>query len=104
MSNSPAPYSLHLGDCLDAMKALPDQSIDMILCDLPYGTTACAWDTIIPFERLWAAYRRVAMGSGTAGVAALRCGRRFIGIEREPRYFEIACTRVAGAELPDPTA
>lgn len=51
---------LHLGDCLEVMKRIPDGSIDMILCDLPYGTTACKWDSVIPFEPLWAHYRRVA--------------------------------------------
>lgn len=50
---------LMLGDCLERMKELPDQSVDMILCDLPYGTTACKWDTIIPFEPLWEQYWRV---------------------------------------------
>jgi len=47
-------------DCFDAMKEIPDGVIDMILCDLPYGTTACSWDKVIPFEPLWAAYRRIA--------------------------------------------
>lgn len=42
------------------MAALPDASVDLILCDLPYGTTACKWDSVIPFEPLWAQYRRVA--------------------------------------------
>lgn len=42
------------------MKAIPDGSVDMILCDLPYGTTACQWDSVIPFESLWAQYRRIA--------------------------------------------
>lgn len=53
-------YTLHHGDCLEVMAGLPDASVDMILCDLPYGTTACKWDTVIPFEPLWAQYRRVA--------------------------------------------
>ena len=53
-------YQLHHGDCLELMQAIPDGSVDMILCDLPYGTTACKWDTVIPFEPLWAQYRRVA--------------------------------------------
>ena len=48
------------GDCLEKMKDIPDKSIDMILCDLPYGTTACKWDTVIPFEPLWEQYRRIA--------------------------------------------
>ena len=47
------------GDCLEVMKDMPDKSIDMILCDLPYGTTACKWDTIIPFEQLWKEYKRI---------------------------------------------
>lgn len=46
-------------DCLEGMKNIPDGSVDMILCDLPYGTTACKWDTVIPFEPLWEQYKRV---------------------------------------------
>ena len=60
IKNIPANCSLLLGDCLERMKEIPDGSVDMILCDLPYGTTACKWDTVIPFEPLWAQYRRVA--------------------------------------------
>lgn len=48
------------GDCLERMKEIPDGSVDMILCDLPYGTTACKWDSVIPFDALWEQYRRVA--------------------------------------------
>lgn len=48
-----------LGDCLDKMKQIADHSIDAIIADLPYGTTACAWDTVIPFEPLWAQYKRL---------------------------------------------
>ena len=40
------------GNCLEEMKNIPDKSVDMILCDLPYGTTACKWDSIIPLEKL----------------------------------------------------
>ena len=54
------PVKLLQGDCLDLMKEIPDKSIDLILCDLPYGTTDCKWDTIIPFADLWAQYSRVA--------------------------------------------
>jgi site-specific DNA-methyltransferase (adenine-specific) len=53
---------LILGDCLEEMKDIPDKSIDMILCDLPYGTTQCKWDTVIPFEPLWLQYKRVCKG------------------------------------------
>jgi len=48
------------GDCLELMKEIPDGSVDMILCDLPYGTTACKWDSVIPFAPLWEQYKRVA--------------------------------------------
>ena len=44
---------LRQGDCLELMKDIPDGSIDMILCDLPYGTTACKWDSVIPFDEMW---------------------------------------------------
>lgn len=53
-------YQLYLGDCLEVMKQLPDASVDMVLADLPYGTTQCAWDTIIPLEPLWREYLRIA--------------------------------------------
>lgn len=52
------------GDCLEVMKGIPDKSVDMILADLPYGTTACKWDTIIPFEPLWEQYKRIIKDNG----------------------------------------
>ena len=55
---------VHCADCLEFMKLMPDKSVDMILCDLPYGTTACAWDTIIPFEPLWKQYKRIIKDNG----------------------------------------
>ena len=51
-------------DCLEGMKRIPDGSVDMILCDLPYGVTACKWDSIIPFEPLWEQYERVIKDNG----------------------------------------
>lgn len=51
--------TLWQGDCLELMKDIPDKSIDMILCDLPYGTTACKWDVILPFDKLWEQYNRI---------------------------------------------
>ena len=53
-----------LGDCLERMKEIPDGSVDMILCDLPYGTTACKWDSVIPFEPLWEQYKRMIKDNG----------------------------------------
>lgn len=57
-------YKLFNGDCLEIMKDIPDKSKDMILCDLPYGTTACKWDNIIPFEPLWEQYNRIIKDNG----------------------------------------
>ena len=51
-------------DCLEGMKFIPDKSIDMILCDLPYGTTAYKWDNVIPFEPLWGQYNRIIKDNG----------------------------------------
>ena len=55
---------IYLGDCLELMKEIPDKSIDCIICDLPYGTTACKWDIIIPFDLLWKLYYRVLKPNG----------------------------------------
>jgi len=55
---------LYNSDCLIEMKNIPDKSIDMILCDLPYGTTACKWDVVIPFEPLWKEYNRIIKDRG----------------------------------------
>ena len=52
------------GDCLELMQGIPDKSVDMILCDLPYGTTACKWDAVIPFEPLWVQYKRLTKDNG----------------------------------------
>ena len=51
-------------DCLEGMKRIADGSVDMILCDLPYGTTQCRWDTVIPFDPLWEQYRRIIKPNG----------------------------------------
>jgi site-specific DNA-methyltransferase (adenine-specific) len=56
--------NLHLGDCLDILPTLADNSVDMILVDLPYGTTACKWDSIIPLNKLWEQYNRICKKDG----------------------------------------
>jgi DNA modification methylase len=58
------------GDAIDEMSKLPDKSIDMILCDLPYGTTQCKWDTVIPFDSLWEQYRRIIKDKGAIVLTA----------------------------------
>jgi site-specific DNA-methyltransferase (adenine-specific) len=56
-------YDLMEGDCLDLLPALADQSVDLVLADMPYGTTRCAWDSLIDLSRLWPELRRVARGA-----------------------------------------
>jgi site-specific DNA-methyltransferase (adenine-specific) len=58
------------GDCLEKMKSIPDGNIDMILCDLPYGTTVCKWDTVIPFVPLWEQYERIIKPNGAIVLTA----------------------------------
>lgn len=62
--------SIVCGDCLEVMKSIENKSIDMILCDLPYGMTACDWDVRIPFEPLWEAYRRIIKPNGAIVLTA----------------------------------
>jgi site-specific DNA-methyltransferase (adenine-specific) len=57
---------LMLGDCLEMMGEIEDGSVDMVLCDPPYGTTACKWDAVIPFEPMWAGVKRVLKKNGAA--------------------------------------
>jgi len=58
------------GDCLEVMPNIPDKSVDMILCDLPYNTTACYWDKLIPFEPLWEQYKRIIKDNGAIVLTA----------------------------------
>lgn len=58
------PNDIYLGDCLELMNGIKDKSVDMILCDLPYGTTQNKWDSVIPFDKLWKQYNRIIKGNG----------------------------------------
>lgn len=62
--------SLHLGDCFDVMELMPDKSVDMVLCDLPYGVTACAWDVELDLDRLWREYKRLLKPGGAVVLTA----------------------------------
>lgn len=57
-------YKLYNGDCLEIMKDIPDKAVDMILCDLPYGTTSCRWDSVIDFNLMWKEYERIITDNG----------------------------------------
>ena len=57
-------YKIYNGDCLEVMEDIPDKSVDMILCDLPYGTTACKWDNIIPLDEMWERLNKLVKDNG----------------------------------------
>ena len=76
---------LYNGNCLELMKDIPNKSIDMILCDLPYGTTACKWDVIIPFEPLWQQYNRIIKDNGA-----------IVLFGNEPFTSELICSNLKG--------
>ena len=61
---------LRYGDTIEQMKLIPDKSIDAIVCDLPYGTTACKWDSVIPFDKLWEQYERIIKPNGAIVLTA----------------------------------
>jgi len=73
------------GDCLELMKNIPDKSVDMILCDLPYGTTACTWDVVIPFKPLWEHYKRIIKDNGAIVLFA-----------SEPFTSKLICSNLKG--------
>ena len=79
---------LQQGDCLDVMKSIPDGSVDMILCDLPYGVTANKWDSIIPFNELWQAYNRII---SSTGIIALHASQPFTSalVMSNPKMFRM---------------
>lgn len=64
----PVTASLHEGDCLNAMRLIPDNAVNLILCDLPYGTTQNAWDSIIPLGDLWEHYCRILAPRGVVAL------------------------------------
>lgn len=79
---------LHEGDCLEIMKRLDDASVDMILCDLPYGTTQNGWDSVIPLDQLWAQYQRIIKPNGVIALTAqgIFTARLIMSNERWFRY------------------
>lgn len=62
--------ALHQGDCLEIMKSIKDHSVDMVLCDLPYGTTQNKWDSVIPLDLLWREYRRIIKPNGVIALSS----------------------------------
>lgn len=75
------------GDCLDIMPQIPDKSIDMILCDLPYGTTRNKWDIVIPLDRLWEQYKRIIKENGTIVLTAVQIFSSQL-VMSQPTFFK----------------
>jgi DNA modification methylase len=79
-------FDIQHGDCLDLMKHIPDGSVDMVLCDLPYGTTECAWDAVIPFNILWEHYTRLIKPDGAIVLNSAQPFTSYL-ITSNPRLF-----------------
>jgi len=77
---------VYLGDCLEVMKSIEDKSIDMVLCDLPYGTTKCKWDVVIPFDLLWEQYNRIIKESGVVLLFGMEPFSSFLRISNIDSY------------------
>src|SRR4051812_8639320 len=80
---------LHHGDCLTVMGDIAPVSVDLILADLPYGTTACKWDTVIPFAPLWECYRRVIKPNGAIVLTASQPFTSAL-VMSNPKWFRYA--------------
>lgn len=93
--------SLLMGDCLSIMRGIPTASVDMILCDLPYGTTRNRWDSVLPLDRLWAEYRRIARPEAAIVLTAQTPFDKVLGVSnlKELRYEWIWCKRIATSFL-----
>ena len=85
MADKPNNY-LWNGDCLELMKDIPDKSINAIICDLPYGTTACKWDIVIPFEPLWEQYERLIKKDGAIVLFGSEPFSSFVRMSNLPKY------------------
>lgn len=77
---------LRRGDCLEIMRSIDDGSIDMVLADLPYGTTACKWDTTIPLVPLWEQYKRIIKPNGAIVLTASQPFSSLL-VSSNPRWF-----------------
>ena len=80
MNKSNSQVSLYLGDCLEIMPNIPSGSIDMILCDLPYGTTQNKWDSVLPLDELWKQYWRIVKRNGAVVLTAQCPFDKILGI------------------------
>ena len=92
---------IFMQECIEGMSIYEDQSIDMILCDMPYGMTDCKWDSVLDLKKLWQQYERIIKDNGaivlTAAqpfIACLRTGRHFTGFELDPQYHSKAQERI----------
>lgn len=105
-------YKLLFGDCLERMKEIPDGSVDMILTDPPYGTTACKWDSVIPFEPMWAELKRIIKPNGAIVLfgsepfsSLLRCSNLkmfkydWVWVKDIAKVFKTSSGSVAGVKM-----
>lgn len=88
---------LHHGDCLEKMRDILDGSVDMVMADLPYGTTACKWDSVIPFEPMWEQLKRVTKKNGAIVMTASQPFTSALGASNLPELRYSWCWRKSAA-------
>jgi len=89
-----------LGDCLEVMKGIPDNVVDLVLTDPPYGTTACKWDTVIPFEPMWEQLKRITKKNGAIVLFGIEPFSSFVRISNINNYrHEWYWDKVIGANF-----
>ena len=92
--------NLMLGDCLERMKEIPDGSVDLILTDPPYGTTACKWDSVIPLEPMWEQLKRIIKPNGAVVLFGQEPFSSFLRMSNIPtKIFNLHCKRLLMQKL-----
>ena len=87
---------LHEGDCLEVMKSIDDESIDLICCDLPYGTTSIKWDSVLDYNKMWEQYGRIIKPKGIICLFGSQPFTSQLICSKIDYRFDIACNFVLG--------
>lgn len=91
---------IHFGDCLELMQQIEDKSIDMILCDLPYGELECKWDSVIPLDKLWEQYKRVIKDRGAIVLTAtFKFALKLVASQYELFKYELIWDKVKPSNI-----
>ena len=85
-------------DCFEGFRQINDKSVDMILCDLPYGTTQCSWDAVLPFEQLWKEYKRIIKDNGAILLFGMEPFSSYLRMSNIEMYKRVALLQIQAEE------